>query len=164
MIGRYIRDRSMLMIVWISCAQGYEMKNYSQTDIINQLREKIMQSWSEVNIARAISPHHVDVFYHRIIKAHLELYDVLCVFVTRGHPFPEDLLPLYRILKGLYISHKAWCAEQKRSVTIGAYYLMCAILQMWCFATQETLPELNELSVDLSECKEQAELCYTSPE
>lgn len=164
-MGHYMRDRAILVLLWVSCLAGHEGRSSSQADMINKLREKIMHSWSEVNIARAISPHDVDAFYHRIIKAHLELYGALCAFSAKGNvAVPDELLPICRIMKGLCLSHDAWCAEQKRTITIGAYYLMLAITQIWSFATKGSLPDSVEQSVDLLEREEHSEFCYAAPQ
>lgn len=163
MRGLYIRNKGFLLLLWIFLIRGQE---HEESHVVNlkDLQEKIMSSWSEVNIARAISPHNAEAFYHRIIKAHLELYSVLCNVASQKNFLSHELLPVYRTLKGLCLSHDAWCSEQKRTITIGAYCLMLAIMQVWCFATKGSLPHSVEQSVDLLECEENSEFSNSTPQ
>lgn len=164
MKGRYIRNQGVLLLVWMFLIQGHEQDYVAQTSSLKTLQEKIMSSWSEVNIARAISPHNAEAFYHRIIKAHLELYSALCEVASEKNFLSHELIPVYRTLRGLCISHDAWCSEQKRTVTVGPYCLMLAIMQVWCFATKGALPHSVEQSIDLLECEENGEFSNSAPQ
>ena len=164
MKGRNIRNQGILLLIGICSMMGQEEEKSLHIIGLKELQEKIMNSWSEVNIARAISPHNSEAFYHRIVKAHLDLYSVLCGVASQEKFLSHELLPVYRTLKGLCASHDAWCSEQKRGVTIGAYCLMLAIMQMWCFATKGSLPSSLEQSIDLLECEENSEFSNTTPQ
>jgi hypothetical protein len=160
---RYIRNQAMALLLCISFLEGHEQENPTDLGRLGRLHEKIMRSWSEINIARAISPYNAEAFYQRIIKAHLELYEVLCTIASEGNFLSHELAPLYRTFKGLCVSHDSWCTEQKPTTTIGAYYLMIAIMQIWCFAAKGALPPSLEQSVNLLEHEEYGDLGHTAP-
>lgn len=141
----------LFVLVGLSCAKEIETTEQLHGEVLKQLESKIMSSWNEVNIARAISPYSVINFNPRIIRSYSDLYTTLCEGTSQGRFLSHELLSLFRIFKGLCVSHDAWCAEQSPAMTMGAYCLMKAIVHMWRFAVNDELPP-QEQSVDLLTC------------
>lgn len=147
--SRYILNCMIVCITTsLLCAKEVHQAVQFSNKNLEQLEAKIMNSWNEVNIARAISPHGAVKFHNRIVRSYSDLYTTLCEVTSQGRFLSHELLSLFRIFKGLCISHDAWCAEQNSAMTIGAYCLMKAIVHMWRFAVNDELPP-KEQSVDL---------------
>jgi hypothetical protein len=112
---------------------------FDEREAVLLLREKIMCSWAEINRARIISPRYAQHFQSRIIHACLDLYQTLCDTVMHIQLLPHELKATFDLLEGLWASHDALCNEYQPTLSFGSYYLMLAIMKVWCFVEKKTL-------------------------
>lgn len=142
MKGRILRALGLVLSCWgglmMSVSARAEGTFLEVRDPVARLNQSIMKSWSEVNMARIIAPRDAQHFHPRIIRAHLELYEILCDVVSHTTLLPHEINATVELLQGLCVSHDALCDEHQYAISFGAYHLMSAIVDVWRFAEKKS--------------------------